>query len=230
MDRCIKKKFGYARVSSRDQNLARQLEALSEAGIERKMIFTDMQSGKDFARPNYQRMVGLLQEGDELYIKSIDRLGRNYDEILEQWRSLTKTRKINIVVLDFPLLDTRNPSDGLTGEFIADLTLQILSYVAQMERENIHQRQLEGIREAKKRGVCFGRPRIPLPQQFGDIRRAVEEGRMSLRTGAACLGVSYTTLRNWIKRKDCMHVQNVKDVYRTSGQEDRKIKENRIKK
>ena len=229
-DHCEKKKFGYARVSSRDQNLARQLEALSEAGIESKMIFTDMQSGKDFARPNYQRMVGLLQEGDELYIKSIDRLGRNYDEILEQWRSLTKTRKINIVVLDFPLLDTRNPIDGLTGEFIADLTLQILSYVAQMERESIHQRQLEGIREAKKRGVCFGRPRIPVPQQFEDIRRAVEEGRMSLRAGAACLGVSYTTLRNWIKQKDDSYAQNRKAAYRSEGAEARKNQENGMKK
>ena len=140
-------RFGYARVSSKDQNLARQISALKEAGIEQKYIFKDRQSGKDFERPGYKKMISRLQEKDELYIKSIDRLGRNYDEILEQWRFLTKVRKVNLVVLDFPLLDTRRSTGGVTGEFIADLVLQILSYVAQVERENTHQRQLEGIRE-----------------------------------------------------------------------------------
>ena len=167
-----KRKFGYARVSSRDQNLARQLSALRGAGIEKEMIFADKQSGRDFERPGYKKLIRQIGEGDELYIMSIDRLGRNYDEILEQWRFLTKKRKADIIVLDFPLLDTRKSKNGLTGEFIADITLQILSYVAQMERENIHQRQIEGIREAKKRGVRFGRPRIQIPEQFNNVRKA----------------------------------------------------------
>ena len=199
------RRFGYARVSSKDQNLARQISALKEAGIEQKYIFTDRQSGKDFERPGYKKMISRLQEKDELYIKSIDRLGRNYDEILEQWRFLTKVRKVNLVVLDFPLLDTRRSTGGVTGEFIADLVLQILSYVAQVERENTHQRQLEGIREAKKRGVRFGRPRIPIPDEFEKVADDVRKKKISLREGAGRLGVSYTTLRNWMKeqRKIC---------------------------
>ena len=192
-------KYGYARVSSKDQNLARQIAALMAAGIEKQNLFIDRQSGKDFNRPGYKRMVKRLHEQDELYIKSIDRLGRNYDEILEQWRFLTKMKKVNIIVLDFPLLDTRRSTGGVTGEFIADLVLQILSYVAQVERENTHQRQLEGIREAKKRGVRFGRPRIPIPENFEKIAENVKNKKMSLRQGAATLHVSYTTLRNWIK-------------------------------
>lgn len=192
-------KYGYARVSSKDQNLARQITALRAAGIEKKNLFIDRQSGKDFNRPGYKRMVKRMQEQDELYIKSIDRLGRNYDEILEQWRFLTKVKRVNIIVLDFPLLDTRRSTGGVTGEFIADLVLQILSYVAQVERENTHQRQLEGIREAKKRGVRFGRPRIPIPDNFEKIADNVKNKKMSLRQGAATLHVSYTTLRNWIK-------------------------------
>jgi DNA invertase Pin-like site-specific DNA recombinase len=142
------RKFGYARVSSKDQNLARQITALKEAGIDKRNIYTDRQSGKDFDRPGYRKLVGKLQKQDELYIKSIDRLGRNYNDILEQWRFLTKVKGVNMIVLDFPLLDTRHSSGGVTGEFIADLVLQIFSYVAQVERENTHQRQKEGIREA----------------------------------------------------------------------------------
>lgn len=201
----IVRRFGYARVSSKDQNLARQISALKEAGIDQKYIFTDMQSGKDFERPGYKKMIRKLQEKDELYIKSIDRLGRNYDEILEQWRFLTKVRKVHLVVLDFPLLDTRRSTGGVTGEFIADLVLQILSYVAQVERENTHQRQMEGIREAKKRGVRFGRPRIPIPDEFEKVADDVRKKKISLREGAGTLGVSYTTLRNWMKeqRKIC---------------------------
>lgn len=196
------RKFGYARVSSRDQNLARQLAALRKVGIEQEFLYTDMQSGKDFNRPSYRRMVKKMKKGDVLYIKSIDRLGRNYDEILEQWRYLTREKKIDIVVLDFPLLDTRQPDHGVTGEFIADITLQVLSYVAQVERENIHQRQLEGIREAKKRGVRFGRPKMQIPKQFDKVRKAISEGSLSLRTGAALLGVSHTTLSNWLKNSE----------------------------
>ncbi|SEA19818.1 Site-specific DNA recombinase [Lachnospiraceae bacterium NK3A20] len=195
----VKRKFGYARVSSRDQNLARQLTALKGAGIEKKLIYADKQSGKNFDRPSYKRLVKRLKEGDELYVKSIDRLGRNYDEIIEQWRFLTKIKNIDIIVLDFPLLDTRRSENGLTGKFIADLVLQILSYVAQIERENTHQRQLEGIREAKKRGVQFGRPRMKIPEEFNDIKDSVEQGTISLREGAVQLGVSHTTLRKWIR-------------------------------
>jgi DNA invertase Pin-like site-specific DNA recombinase len=195
-------KFGYARVSSKDQNLARQISALKEAGIDEKSIFIDRQSGKDFDRPGYKKLVKKIQEQDELYIKSIDRLGRNYGEILEQWRFLTKVKKVHMVVLDFPLLDTRRSAGGVTGEFIADLVLQILSYVAQVERENTHQRQLEGIREAKKRGVRFGRPRIPVPDEFQEVADQVRRKKLSLREGGRILGVSYTTLRNWMKEQE----------------------------
>ena len=196
------RRFGYARVSSKDQNLARQISALKEAGIDKRNIFTDRQSGKDFDRPGYRKLVEKLQKQDELYIKSFDRLGRNYNEILEQWRFLTKVRGINMIVLDFPLLDTRHSSGGVTGEFIADLVLQILSYVAQVERENTHQRQKEGIREAQRRGVRFGRPRIPIPDEFDKVADAVRQKKISLRKGAGMLGISYTTLRNWMKSQE----------------------------
>lgn len=201
MEKMNCRKFGYARVSSRDQNLARQLAALKEAGIKKNLLFSDKQSGKDFNRPNYARMVKRLKQGDELYIKSIDRLGRNYDEILDQWRYLTRERGVEIIVLDFPLLDTRRSDHGLTGEFIADITLQILSYVAQIERENIHQRQMEGIREAKKHGVRFGRPKIEIPPQYESIKNKITEGNISLRQGAILLGVSHTTLRKWLNEQ-----------------------------
>ena len=196
------RRFGYARVPSKDQNLARQISTLKEAGIDKRNIFTDRQSGKDFDRPGYRKLVEKLQKQDELYIKSFDRLGRNYNEILEQWRFLTKVRGINMIVLDFPLLDTRHSSGGVTGEFIADLILQILSYVAQAERENTHQRQKEGIREAQRRGVRFGRPRIPIPDEFDKVADAVRQKKISLRKGAGMLGISYTTLRNWMKRQE----------------------------
>ncbi|MDD7047944.1 MAG: recombinase family protein [Lachnospiraceae bacterium] len=196
------RRFGYARVPSKDQNLARQISALKEAGIDKRNIFTDRQSGKDFDRPGYRKLVEKLQKQDELYIKSFDRLGRNYNEILEQWRFLTKVKGINMIVLDFPLLDTRHSSGGVTGEFIADLILQILSYVAQVERENTHQRQKEGIREAQRRGVHFGRPRLPIPDEFDKVADAVRQKKISLRKGAGMLGISYTTLRNWMKRQE----------------------------
>lgn len=163
--------YGYARVSSVDQNEDRQLLALKEAGICRKNIFIDKASGKDFLRPQYQRLVKKLKSGDLLYIHSIDRLGRNYNEIQEQWRILTKEKGIDICVLDMPLLDTRNGKD-LLGTFIADLVLQILSFVAQSERESIRKRQREGIAAAKAKGVKFGRPEIPLPDNFNEIHRA----------------------------------------------------------
>ena len=149
-------RYGYVRVSSKDQNIARQMSAISDYGIEKKYIFIDRESGKDFERKNYRRMLKKLKAEDEVYVKSIDRLGRNYDEIIRQWQIITKVKEAHIIVIDFPLLDTRRKSNGLTGRFISDLVLQILSYVAEVERENIHQRQKESIREAKKRGVTFG--------------------------------------------------------------------------
>jgi len=160
--------YGYARVSSIDQNEDRQLHALQGIGVTSTNIFIDKLSGKDFNRPQYLRLAEKLQVGDLLYIKSIDRLGRNYDEIIEQWRVLIKVKKIDIVVLDMPLLDTRQYKD-LIGTFISDLVLQVLSFVAQSERENIRIRQAEGIAAAQKRGVRFGRPEKPLPPNFAEL-------------------------------------------------------------
>ncbi len=171
--------YGYIRVSSNDQNEDRQLLALKNLGLTSKDIFIDKQSGKDFNRPAYIELMSILKEGDLLYIVSIDRLGRNYDEILEQWRLLTKIKKIDICVLDMPLLDTRNGKD-LMGSFIADLVLQILSFVAQNERENIRKRQAEGIAAAKLRGVQFGRPQIDLPDDINDLLEQWDNHIMSL--------------------------------------------------
>lgn len=153
-------KYGYVRVSTKEQNIDRQLTAILNKGIEMNKIYIDKASGKDFNRTKYKKLMKKLKEGDELYIKSIDRLGRNYDEIIKEWNTITKEKNADIVVLDFPLLDTRTKVNDLTGKFISDLVLQILSYVAQVERENTHQRQMEGIKEAKKRGVKFGRSKI----------------------------------------------------------------------
>ncbi|WP_041140012.1 recombinase family protein [Beduini massiliensis] len=194
----MKQKYGYVRVSSKDQNIDRQMAAMNMAGISVRKIFVDKLSGKDFNRPKYQKLVRRLKFGDELYIKSIDRLGRNYDEIIEQWHYLTRKKDIDIIVLDFPLLDTRNQINGITGKFIADLVLQILSYVAQIERENIHQRQMEGIKEAKKRGVHFGRPKQPLPDNFYEIAAAWQMSKISKREAARRLNISHTTFSRWL--------------------------------
>lgn len=164
----MSKVYGYIRVSSADQNEDRQLVALSSCKVPECNLFVDKQSGKDFERPEYRRMLRRLKRDDLLYVKSIDRLGRNYGEILEQWRLLTKEKGVDIVVLDMPLLDTRSGKD-LMGTFIADLVLQILSFVAQNERENIRQRQAEGIAAAKARGVPLGRPALPLPENFEQV-------------------------------------------------------------
>lgn len=171
--------YGYIRVSSNDQNEDRQLIALKNLGLTSKDIFIDKQSGKDFNRPAYIELMSILKEGDLLYIVSIDRLGRNYDEILDQWRLLTKVKKVDICVLDMPLLDTRNGKD-LMGSFIADLVLQILSFVAQNERENIRKRQAEGIAAAKLRGVQFGRPQIDLPDDINELLEQWDNHIMSL--------------------------------------------------
>ena len=172
--------YGYIRVSSTDQHEDRQMLAICEKGISKKRIYIDKQSGKDFDRPNYKRLVRRLGPGDLLYILSIDRLGRNYKEIQEQWRILTKEKGVDICVLDMPLLDTRQGKD-LMGTFIADLVLQILSFVAQSERENIKKRQAEGIAAAKARGVKFGRPEIKTPVDFGNIVQQWEKKQISFR-------------------------------------------------
>lgn len=175
--------YGYIRVSSQDQNEDRQRIALSQYNIPRTQIYVDKQSGKDFNRPQYRRMVRRFRPGDLLYILSIDRLGRNYEEIQKEWRILTKEIGIDICVIDMPLLDTRQGKD-LMGTFIADLVLQILSFVAQSERENIRKRQAEGIAAAKQRGVKFGRPEIPLPPEFHELHKAWRDKKITLRQAA----------------------------------------------
>lgn len=160
--------YGYVRVSTREQNEDRQIIALSERKVPKKNIYIDKQSGKDFDRPMYHRMLKKLRRDDLIYVKSIDRLGRNYEEILEQWRILTKEKKVDIVVLDMELLDTRRGKD-LMGTFLSDIVLQVLSFVAENERKNIRQRQKEGIEAARLRGVQFGRPKRPVPDNFEQI-------------------------------------------------------------
>lgn len=170
--------YGYIRVSTKDQNEDRQLVAMQELQIPQKSIYVDKVSGKDFNRPKYQQMIKKLKKDDLLYIKSIDRLGRNYEEILEQWRVLTKEKKIDIVVLDMPLLDTRRGKD-LMGTFLSDIVLQVLSFVAENERSNIKQRQAEGIAVAKAKGVRFGRLSKPLPENFHAVYHKWKNGRIS---------------------------------------------------
>lgn len=171
--------YGYARVSSIDQHVDRQTLALAELGVAPKNIFVDKMSGKDFERSQYQKLLRKLKPGDTLYVLSIDRLGRNYEEIQRQWRIITKEKKVDVCVIDMPLLDTRQGRD-LMGTFIADLVLQILSFVAQNERENIKKRQAEGIAAAKAKGIRFGRPEKDVPDDFGNIIRQWEEKRLPL--------------------------------------------------
>lgn len=184
--------YGYVRVSSMEQNEDRQMIALKETGVSDHSIFMDKQSGKDFHRENYEKMVCSLQKGDLLYVISIDRLGRNYAEIQNQWRILTKEIGVDICVLDMPLLDTRNGKD-LMGTFIADLVLQILSFVAENERENIRKRQEEGIAAAKERGVRFGRPEAVVPEDFEKIVRAWERGHIHLQQALERCQISKST-------------------------------------
>ena len=175
--------YSYIRVSSKDQNEARQLIAMQELAVPRDHIYVDKQSGKNFERPQYQQLVKTLKKNDLLYIKSIDRLGRNYEEILDQWRILTKEKAVDIVVLDMPLLDTRIGKD-LMGTFLSDIVLQVLSFVAENERTNIRQRQAEGIAAAKARGVKFGRPPTVLPDNFAEIHRAWRQKKITLAEAA----------------------------------------------
>ena len=191
--------YGYVRVSTREQNEERQMIAMQRFGLTEKQIVVEKQSGKDFERPKYQRLLKKIKPGDTLVIKSIDRLGRNYEEILEQWRLITKQKQADIIVLDMPLLDTRNGKD-LMGTFIADLVLQILSFVAQNERENIRRRQAEGIAAAKARGVPFGRPAVPIPENFDQIvgqwrRHEIDFDSALQRTGL-CPATFYRKLKD----------------------------------
>lgn len=186
--------YGYARVSTMEQNEARQMEAIRQTGTPERNIYIDKLSGKDFRRPQYQKMVSKMRDGDLLYILSIDRLGRNYEEIQAQWRRLTKEIGADICVIDMPLLDTRKGKD-LMGTFIADLTLQILSFVAQKERENIRCRQKEGIAAAKARGVRFGRPPRPLPEQYDEAYRRWKDGEITGTAAARECGMPLSTFR-----------------------------------
>lgn len=190
------KTYGYIRVSSKDQNEDRQRIAMREFGIPDESVFMDKQSGKDFERPEYKRLMRKIKPDDTLVIKSIDRLGRNYEEILEQWRFITKRKQTAIVVLDMPLLDTRQGRD-LIGTLIADIVLQLLSYVAQTEREFIRQRQAEGIAAAKARGVKFGRQPMERPSEFEAVREEWKAGRLSARKAALKLGITHRTFLTW---------------------------------
>ena len=192
--------YGYVRVSTREQNEERQVIAMHEFGIEDKLIYTDKQSGKNFERPQYKKLLKKLKPDDTLVIKSIDRLGRNYEEILEQWRIITKEKRAAIVVLDMPLLDTRQSRD-LTGTLIADIVLQLLSYVAQTEREFIRQRQAEGIAAAKARGVKFGREKKAIPEAFEEVYAAWNKGLISAREAGRRLNVTHQTYLRWAKMR-----------------------------
>ena len=180
--------YGYVRVSARDQNEDRQIIALKEIPVEDERIYVDKQSGKDFDRPMYQKLLSEVEAEDLLYVKSIDRLGRDYEEIVEQWRMLTKEKGIDIVVLDMPLLDTRRGKD-LMGTFLSDIVLQLLSFVAENERENIRQRQREGIEAAKMKGVKFGRPRKELPPEFESTYHGWNMGALSAGKAAQLCGM-----------------------------------------
>lgn len=191
--------YGYARVSTKEQNERRQIIALRQYGVDLEHIFIDKQSGKDFERRNYKRLLRKIKKDDTLVVKSIDRLGRNYDEILEQWRIITKERQAAIVVLDMPLLDTRRNRD-LTGTLISDIVLQLLSYVAQTEREFIRQRQREGIAAARENGVQFGRRPKERPQEYELVKEQWRKGEISAREAARRLGIVHRTFLSWVKK------------------------------
>ncbi len=200
----MKNVYGYVRVSSFGQNEERQMVALREVNVPDAYIYTDKQSGKDFERPNYKRLVKKLKKGDLLYILSIDRLGRNYEEVQNQWRILIKEIGIDICVIDMPLLDTRNGKD-LMGTFIADLVLQILSFVAQSERENIKKRQAQGIAAAKAKGVRFGRPESPLPDNFGQIVRKWEKKQITIQDVTKLCNMSEATFYRRLREYRLAH-------------------------
>lgn len=198
------KTYGYARVSTREQNLDRQLDALAAAGVPEVNVFADKASGKDFDRPAWHKLMKHLRPGDVLVVKSIDRLGRSYADILEQWRLLTKEQDVDVVVLDIPLLDTRasNTEGGITKTFIADLMLQLLSYIAEIERENIRTRQAEGIAAAHARGVHMGRPAKRRPGTYEQVKEAYLSGHITRAEAAARLKVSISTFVRWRKEDE----------------------------
>ena len=200
--------YGYIRVSSKDQNEDRQLIALKEIGVAKRNVFLDKQSGKDFERPAYQKLIKKLRAGDLLIVKSIDRLGRNYNDILSEWQHITKEIRADILVLDMELLDTRQKAGDLTGTLIADLVLQIFAYVAQTEREFICQRQAEGIAAAKRNGRKFGRPSLEMPEEFETICKQCERGELSTRRAAEMLRVSHTTFYRKYKKRMQESVSN----------------------
>ena len=195
----ITRVFGYARISTSDQNEGRQIEALTAAGVDERFIFVDKSSGKDFNRAEYQVLIRALREGDTLIIKSIDRLGRNYNEITEQWRVITKEIKAYIKVLDLPLLDTTAGNKDLTGTFIADIVLQILSYVAETERVNIKQRQAEGIKLAQESGKQLGRPPAQFPPKFGEFYNLWKRGEITATKAMELLNLKRTTFYKLVK-------------------------------
>ena len=189
--------YGYVRVSSKDQCEDRQLISLQQFPVQEKNIYIDKMSGKDFERPQYKKLMRKIKPGDLIVVKSIDRLGRNYDEILNQWRVITKEKNVDIVVIDMPLLDTRTENKTLTKTFISDLVLQILSYVAQTERENTKQRQREGIVAAKQRGVRFGRPRKKVPAHFDEVKERYLNKEITSREAAKQLKIAQNTFLRW---------------------------------
>ena len=195
----VRMTYGYVRVSTKEQHTDRQVDALREYGVDR--LFIDRQSGKNFSRSNYQLLLELAKEGDLIIVKSIDRLGRNYEEILEQWRLITKSKRVDIVILDIPLLDTRTKERDITGTLVADLVLQILAYVAQTEREFNRQRQAEGIAAAKARGVRFGRRPKERGSGYESIYRKWKEGEISGREAARRLEVSHGTFQRWVREQ-----------------------------
>lgn len=197
------RRIGYVRVSTKDQNPDRQMDAMKALGIRDKYIYVDKISGKSFDRPEYQKMLSKLKKGDIVIVKSIDRLGRNYDEILEQWRFLTREKQVEIEVIDMPLLNTNASKEGLTGVFVSDIVLQILAYVAETERSFIRQRQAEGIAAAKRRGVKFGARRSNVPDELNYYYDQWQHGKISVREAAARLGLSKSTFHRW-----CMELKN----------------------
>ena len=199
--------YGYIRVSSREQNEDRQLAALNEVGVSEKHIYLDKQSGKDFERPQYKLLLKKMKRDDLLYIKSIDRLGRNYEEILQQWRVLTKEKGIDIVVLDMPLLDTRR-GKSLMGTFLSDIVLQLLSFVAENELVNIRQRQAEGIAAAKSKGVRFGRPPLPLPDNFHAVYKAWRAKELTLKQAAAACNMPVGTFYGKARKLENLELES----------------------
>ena len=195
--------YGYARVSSADQNEARQVVALTGAGIERGKIFIDHKSGKDFNRPAWRRIRRTLRAGVTLVIQSLDRLGRNYADMLDEWRYLVHKRKANIRVLDMPILDTTNKTNGLIGEVVAEIVLQLLSFIAENERRSIRERQRQGIAAARARGVRFGRPKRKLPPQFAECVTRFRNGEITLKTAAALCEMPESTFRCKIRAMAC---------------------------